>query len=104
MQGSQRFEPLLIRLQSQPPPPLKPLLTTLVNLLAESQDHFVLILDDYQLITEEQVHTTLTYLVEHLPAQLHIVLSTRLIPLCHGPFSGHASKHWKYAQSSCGVP
>ncbi|HEX3642640.1 MAG TPA: AAA family ATPase, partial [Ktedonobacteraceae bacterium] len=80
VQASQRFEPLLMHLQSQPPPPLKSLLTTLVNRLAESQDHFVLILDDYQLITEEQVHTTLAYLVERLPAQLHIVLSTRAAP------------------------
>src|SRR5437588_6580968 len=66
VQGSQRFEPLLTHLQSQPPPPLKSLLTALVNLLAESQDHFMLILDDYQLITQEQVHTTLAYLVERL--------------------------------------
>ena len=29
------------------PPPLKSMLTVLVNLLAESQEHFVLILDDY---------------------------------------------------------
>jgi LuxR family maltose regulon positive regulatory protein len=79
-QGSQRFEPLLMHLQSQPPPPLKPLLTALVNRLAESEDHFVLILDDYQLITEEQVHTTLAYLLERLPAQLRIVLSTRADP------------------------
>src|SRR5258705_6085337 len=32
VQASQRFEPLLIRLQSQPPPPLKSLLTPLVKL------------------------------------------------------------------------
>jgi LuxR family maltose regulon positive regulatory protein len=79
-QGFHGCESLLIHLQSQPPPPLKSLLTTLVNLLAESQDHFVLILDDYQLITQEQVHTTLAYLVEYLPAQLRIVLSTRADP------------------------
>src|SRR5205814_117469 len=76
MQGSQHFEPLLMDLQSQPPPPLKSLLTALVNLLAESEDHFVLILDDYQVITQEQVHTTLAYLVERLPAQLRIIVST----------------------------
>src|SRR5436853_4828640 len=41
VQGSHRFEPLLMHLQSQPPPPLKSVLTTLVNLLAEREDHFV---------------------------------------------------------------
>lgn len=40
----------------------------------------MLILDDYHLITEQQVHTTLSYLVEHLPAQLRIILSTRVDP------------------------
>ena len=80
VQGIQRFEPLLMHLQSQPPPPLKALLTALINLLAESQDHFVLILDDYQLITEQQVHTTLAYLIEHLPPQLRIIVATRADP------------------------
>jgi LuxR family transcriptional regulator, maltose regulon positive regulatory protein len=40
----------------------------------------VLILDDYQVITEEQVHTTLAYLVEHLPSQLRIIIATRADP------------------------
>jgi len=69
-----------MHLQSQPPPPLNSLLTALINLLAESRDHFVLILDDYQVIMEEQVHTTLAYLIGHLPAQLHLILSTRADP------------------------
>src|SRR5207244_7031019 len=43
-------------------------------------EHVVLILDDYHKITEEKVHTTLSYLVEHLPAQLHIIVSTRADP------------------------
>src|SRR5262249_31620618 len=80
LQDPQRFEPLLIDLYSQPPPPLKCLLTTLVNLLTESQDHFVLTLDDYQRTTQEQVHTTLAYLVDRLPARLRITLSTRADP------------------------
>ncbi|HWS84597.1 MAG TPA: AAA family ATPase, partial [Ktedonobacteraceae bacterium] len=80
MHSPERFQPLLIDLQSQPPPPLKSLLTALINLVAEGTDHFVLILDDYQVIREEQVHTTLAYLIEHLPAQLHLILSTRADP------------------------
>jgi LuxR family transcriptional regulator, maltose regulon positive regulatory protein len=79
-QKPERFEPLLMDLQSSSPPSLKSLLATLINLLAEERKHFVLILDDYQVITEEQVHTTLAYLVEHLPAQLHIMLATRADP------------------------
>jgi LuxR family maltose regulon positive regulatory protein len=80
MQQPERFTPLLKQLQSQPPPPLKDLLIALINLLVGSEQQFLLILDDYQVITEQQVHTTLSYLVEHLPPQLRIILSTRADP------------------------
>ncbi|HEX3642818.1 MAG TPA: AAA family ATPase, partial [Ktedonobacteraceae bacterium] len=79
-QQPQQFTSLVTQLQSAQGPPFKRLLAALINLLAESTEHFVLILDDYQIITEEQVHTTLLYLVEHLPPQLRIMLSTRADP------------------------
>jgi LuxR family maltose regulon positive regulatory protein len=78
-QQPERFTPLLMELQTQSVPS-NHLLTALINLLAESTEHFVLILDDYQVITQEQVHTTLLYLLAHLPPQLCIVLSTRADP------------------------
>ncbi len=43
-------------------------------------EQFILILNDYHLITEESIHTTLTYLLEHLPPQLHLILATRADP------------------------
>jgi ATP/maltotriose-dependent transcriptional regulator MalT len=76
-QEPQRFTPLLIQLQSPQSPPLNSLLAMLVDLLATGTDHFLLILDDYQVITEQEVHTTLAYLIERLPAQLRIVVATR---------------------------
>jgi len=79
-QQPQRFMSLLTQFQSPQAPPLKELLVALINVLSEATEHFVLILDDYHLITEPQVHTTLSYLVEHLPAQLRIILSTRTDP------------------------
>src|SRR5260370_26136432 len=69
--------PLLKSLHSLQVPSLKYMLADLIKILAESAQQFVLILDDYHLITEQQVHTTLSYLIEHLPAQMHIILSTR---------------------------
>jgi LuxR family maltose regulon positive regulatory protein len=75
-QDPQHFAPLLTQLQSPSPPPLKSLLTQLINRLVESNHRFVLILDDYHLITDEQVHTTLTSLVERLPDQLRLILAT----------------------------
>jgi LuxR family maltose regulon positive regulatory protein len=71
------FASLLAQLQSPSPPPLKSLLTQLINQLAALTRHLVLILDDYHLITEEQVHTILASLVEHQLTHLHLILATR---------------------------
>jgi LuxR family transcriptional regulator, maltose regulon positive regulatory protein len=74
------FTPLLMQLQSPQSPPLNTLLAEVVNLLVEQTDHFLLILDDYQVITEQRVHMSLAYLIEHLPDQLRIILATRADP------------------------
>jgi LuxR family maltose regulon positive regulatory protein len=74
------FAPLVRHLQSPQVPPLQYILAELINSLVEGQDEFLLILDDYQLITDQQVHKTLAYLIEHLPPQLHIILATRADP------------------------
>jgi LuxR family transcriptional regulator, maltose regulon positive regulatory protein len=39
-----------------------------------------LILDDYHLLTAQAIHTSLTFLLEHLPPQLHLLLATRADP------------------------
>ncbi|HEX3643036.1 MAG TPA: LuxR family transcriptional regulator, partial [Ktedonobacteraceae bacterium] len=80
MRYPERFRPLLMRLQSPQGPPLKYILKALINLLVDSTEPSLLILDDYQVITEQNVHTSLSYLVEHLPPQLHIILATRADP------------------------
>ena len=79
-QQPERFTALLTELQSPQSPPLKHVLAALINLLAEGTDHFLLILDDYQMITEQEVHTTLVYLIEHLPPQLRVIVATRADP------------------------
>jgi LuxR family maltose regulon positive regulatory protein len=79
-QRPEAFAPLVRQLQSPQAPPLQSILAGLINLLVEGQDEFLLILDDYQLITEPQVHKTLAYLIDHLPPQLHLILATRADP------------------------
>ncbi|MFL5586406.1 MAG: LuxR C-terminal-related transcriptional regulator, partial [Ktedonobacteraceae bacterium] len=56
------------------------ILQALINTLASSTAHFLLVLDDYHVITEPEIHHSLTYLVEHLPPQLHLILVTRADP------------------------
>ena len=41
---------------------------------------FVLVLDDYHLITTPAIHQVLTFLLEHQPAQMHLVIATRKDP------------------------
>src|SRR5215217_4462427 len=53
---------------------------SLVNDLATVGAPLVLILDDYHLITEAICHQTLGWFLDHLPAEVHVVLSTRLDP------------------------
>ena len=71
---------LVTRLRTQSPPPLPYLLTTLINRLVQIPEQMLLVLDDYHLITDQAVHTAFTSLLEHLPAQLRVVLSTRVDP------------------------
>jgi LuxR family maltose regulon positive regulatory protein len=79
-QQPERFTPLFKALQSAQAPSLQSILTSLINLTLESCEHLVLVLDDYHVITEQQVHTTLSYLVSHLSPYLHVILATRVDP------------------------
>ncbi len=62
------------------PVPMDRLLSTLLNALAETQDEIWLILDDYHLVDDHDVGEAMTFFLEHLPAHVHIVLSTRADP------------------------
>src|SRR5438309_2576843 len=67
-------------LQSPQPPPPEAILTALLNEITTLPDNFVLVLDDYHVIDAKPVDIALTYLVEHLPPQMHLVIATREDP------------------------
>src|SRR5450755_2322477 len=67
-------------LQSPQPPPPEAILTALLNEITTLPDHFVLVLDDYHVIDAKAVDMALTYLVEHLPPQMHLVIAIREDP------------------------
>jgi LuxR family maltose regulon positive regulatory protein len=67
-------------LQSPQPPPPEAILTALLNEITTIPDHFVLVLDDYHVLEAKPVDQVLTYLVEHLPPQMHLVIATREDP------------------------
>jgi LuxR family maltose regulon positive regulatory protein len=53
------------------------LLTLLINDLASLPGRSVLVLDDYHVVTNAEVHTAITFLLDHLPPQLHLVMTAR---------------------------
>lgn len=56
------------------------LLTQMINLLLQADLSLVLVLDDYHHITDERISQALTFLLQHMPTHLHLVLLTRFDP------------------------
>jgi LuxR family maltose regulon positive regulatory protein len=72
---------VLAALQSLQPPPTDMVLAALLNSVARTMsDHFVLVLDDYHLVDTKRVRAVLTFLLEHLPPQMHLIVATREDP------------------------
>lgn len=74
-------EVALTMLCSPQPRPLTAILTTLLNELSGQDTPTFLLLDDYHLIDEQTIHDSLLFVLDHLPAHLHLVLSTRIDPV-----------------------
>ncbi len=70
----------LFMLQSPQKPALDALLSLLINDLTEMPDHFILILDDYHVLQIQSIHEMVAFLLDHLPAQMHLVIGTRADP------------------------
>jgi len=73
-------EALLSPLQSPQPPPTESILTALLNEITTIPVNFVLVIDDYHVIDTKPVDTVLTFLLEHLPPQMRMVIATREDP------------------------
>jgi len=55
-------------------------LPTLINEFAELPHRVVVVLDDYQFVTEGRCHESVAYLLEHLPENVHLVVASRSDP------------------------
>jgi LuxR family transcriptional regulator, maltose regulon positive regulatory protein len=67
-------------LQSPQPLATESILTALLNEINALLDNFVFVLDDYHVIDSKPVDNVLTFLLEHLPPQMHLVITTREDP------------------------
>ena len=73
-------EGVLAILQSPQLPPIETVLTSLLNEIATIPDDFIFILDDYHLLDTPSIDQALTFMIEHMPPQMHLVIATREDP------------------------
>jgi LuxR family maltose regulon positive regulatory protein len=55
-------------------------LTALINDLAALPNDVTLVLDDYHVIEADLIHKAITFLLDHLPPHVHLILATRTDP------------------------
>lgn len=62
------------------PPPLEFVLTALANEITAFPDAFALVLDDYHVIEAQPIHEALAFLLDHLPRNMHVIITSRADP------------------------
>ncbi len=55
-------------------------ITAVINSISNVQEDIVLVLDDYHLIENDKIHEGVGFLLEYLPQNLHVVITTRKEP------------------------
>jgi LuxR family maltose regulon positive regulatory protein len=81
-------------------PPMETVLATVVNELGAVPDDLIVVLDDYHLADGPGVAGGMAFLLEHLPPQVHLVLTTRVeTRTCRWPACARGAS-W----SRCGRP
>ena len=71
---------ILLALQSHQPPATESILTILLNEIITFQDDFILVMDDYHVIDSKPVDDALSFLIEHQPPNMRLVIATREDP------------------------
>jgi LuxR family transcriptional regulator, maltose regulon positive regulatory protein len=70
----------LALLQLSQAPPITSILTMLINDMTSFQETVALVLDDYHIIETQTIHDGVTFLIEHMPSNMHLILTTRADP------------------------
>jgi LuxR family maltose regulon positive regulatory protein len=73
-------EMALVMLSSPQSPSFSTILTTLLNDILSWRDKIVLILDDYHVIDDQSIHEAMIFLLDHIPSNLRLILSSRTDP------------------------
>lgn len=70
----------LTLLHEPQPLPIETILSTLINDLSALPDLVTVVLDDYHVIDSPSIHDGLAFLVDHMPSQLRLLMTTRTDP------------------------
>lgn len=60
--------------------PIKAVMTALVNEIQALHLGFAVVLDDYHVIEDQAIHRALSFLLDHLPESMHVVITSRSQP------------------------
>lgn len=71
---------VLAMLKSAQQPPIESILTNLINEASTIKNNSILVLDDYHVVDSQNVDDALSFLIEHLPIHIHLVITTREDP------------------------
>jgi LuxR family maltose regulon positive regulatory protein len=67
-------------LQSAEAPLLTSIITSIINDIVVFNEPFATVIDDYHFIGNPHIHESVTYLIEHLPENIHLIITTRIDP------------------------
>jgi LuxR family maltose regulon positive regulatory protein len=70
-----------LALLSSPQPHVQTVLATLLNELSAAPTEIEVVLDDYHLVDGPEIGAAMTFLLEHLPPNVHLVISARADPV-----------------------
>jgi LuxR family transcriptional regulator, maltose regulon positive regulatory protein len=70
----------LAMLQSPQPSPIEGILIDILNDIQDIEDDFLLILDDYHTIHAPEIHQGVSFLLENISPQMHLVILSRTQP------------------------
>jgi LuxR family transcriptional regulator, maltose regulon positive regulatory protein len=73
----ENLRPALLSIQA---PVIQQIIIGLVNDVLSNEKEFVFVLEDYHVIEQSGIHDSLNFLLDHLPAQMHLVITTRSDP------------------------
>ncbi|MFB0842661.1 LuxR C-terminal-related transcriptional regulator [Paenibacillus oleatilyticus] len=78
--GIRSGEGVMGMLQAPGPLPMETILTAVLNKITAIPDRFILVLDDYHVIDSRPIDDAIGFLLERMPAQMHLVIITREDP------------------------